>query len=111
MKKREESRRGREPSRPEGRERDESERRPKQRGTGYGTERAVYLKYLARKWQGSVPPSAQAYALALRQWRQLPGAVITEPTDLGTIAKPSTPNPGQPPHTPADDSSGGEGQP
>ena len=105
MSKREESRRDRESSYPEGRERDESERRPKQRGTGYGTERAAYLKYLARKWQGSVPPSAQAYALALRLWRQLPGAVITEPTDLGTIPKSAAPHPDQtarPADTPAD---------
>jgi hypothetical protein len=105
MSKREESRRDREPFHPEGRERDESERRPKQRGTGYGTERAVYLKYIARKWQGSVPPSAQAYALANRLWRQLPGAVITEPTDLGAIPKSSPPNPDQTPgpsSTPAD---------
>jgi hypothetical protein len=93
MSKREESRRDREPSEREGRERDESERRPKQRGTGYGTERAAYLKYLARKWQGSVPPSAQAYALANRLWRQLPGAVITEPTDLGTLPEPAAANP------------------
>jgi hypothetical protein len=111
MNKREESRRGREPSHPEGRERDESERRPRQHGTGYGTERAIYLQYLARKWQGSVPPSAQAYALALRQWRQLPGAVITEPTDLGTIAKPAAPNSDESPRRPADKPTRMEGQP
>jgi hypothetical protein len=110
MNKREESRRDREPSHPEGRERDESERRPKQRGTGYGTERAVYLKYIARKWQGSVPPSAQAYALANRLWRQLPGAVITEPTDLGAIPKSAPQNPDQTPR-PADPSADPEVQP
>jgi hypothetical protein len=110
MSKREESRRDREPFHPEGRERDESERRPKQRGTGYGTERAVYLKYLARKWQGSVPPSARAYALANRLWRQLPGAVITEPTDLGTIPKSAAPHPDQT-LTPADQTTDPEVQP
>ena len=110
MSKREESRRDREPSEREGRERDESERRPKQRGTGYGTERAAYLKYLARKWQGSVPPSAQAYALANRLWRQLPGAVITEPTDLGTLPERAAANPHQTPRL-ADTSADPEVQP
>ncbi len=54
-------------------------------GTGYGTERSAYLDYLARKWQGSGPPTPQAYARAIRLWRQLPGAVMTAPTDLGTL--------------------------
>ncbi|MGC2163755.1 MAG: hypothetical protein WA634_17740, partial [Silvibacterium sp.] len=64
---------------------DERERPPRQRGTGYGRERAIYEEYLARRWQGSDPPTPQAYARALRQWRQLPGAVGTTATDLGTI--------------------------
>jgi hypothetical protein len=110
MSKREESRRDRESSPPEGRERDESDRRPKQRGTGYGTERAVYLKYLARKWQGSVPPTAQAYARALQLWRQLPGAVITEPTDLGTLPKAPPPSP-EPTPVPSGTSADPEVQP
>jgi hypothetical protein len=64
---------------------DERERPPRQHGTGYGREKAVYEEYLARRWQGSDPPTPQAYARALRQWRQLPGAVGTAATDLGAI--------------------------
>ena len=63
----------------------EHERRGRPHGTGYGRERAVYLEYLARRWQGSAPPTPQAYARALKQWRQLPGSVVTAPADLGTI--------------------------
>jgi hypothetical protein len=97
MNKREEARREQEPRRHEGREHNESERPPKQHGTGYGRERAVYEAWLARKWQGSVPPTAEAYARALALWRQLPGAVITEPTDLGKLpANHTAPTPADP---------------
>ena len=59
------------------------EERLRQHGTGYGTERPAYLELLARRWQGSIPPTPQAYARALKQWRQLPGSISTVPTDLG----------------------------
>lgn len=55
-----------------------------------GTERLVYEEYLSRKWEGSAPPSPQAYARAIQLWRQLPGAIMTTPADLGTIPE-STP--------------------
>lgn len=61
------------------------ERHRKPHGTGYGTERSVYEKFLTRKWEGSAPPSAQAYAQAIRKWRQLPGSIMTAPADLGTV--------------------------
>jgi hypothetical protein len=64
------------------REREENERR--ERPHGRGRERQAFLDYLARRWIGSSPPTAEAYARAESQWRQLPGAVITLPTDLGT---------------------------
>jgi len=54
-------------------------------GTGYGTERRVYDEYLSRKWKGSEPPSPQAYAQAIRLWRQLPGSIMTAPADLGSM--------------------------
>jgi len=57
-------------------------------GTGYGTERSVYEEYLARKWEGSEPPSPQAYARAIRLWRQLPGSIMSAPADLGTVPEP-----------------------
>lgn len=60
----------------------DDERPPEQRGTGYGRELPAYLHFLARRWEGSVVPTPQAYARALQQWRQLPGAVTTAPADV-----------------------------
>jgi hypothetical protein len=79
------------------RERGERKHREEPHGTGYGTERSVYQKYLARKWEGSAPPTPQAYARAIQLWRQLPGSIMTAPADLGTIPE-STPgdNSGEP---------------
>lgn len=65
------------------RDKDDHEHRERQRGTGFGTERAVYLQFLARRWKGSPPATPQAYSRALKQWRQLPGVIATAPTDLG----------------------------
>ena len=101
MNNKERSRLDREPRSVQKREREDGEQRPKQRGTGYGRERAAYLEYLARKWKGSAPPTAEAYAKALRLWRQLPGAVITEPTDLGSRVEPTPPSGQSTQHTAA----------
>jgi hypothetical protein len=69
----------------EGHEHDRPEHeRPRQRGTGYGKERPSYLALLARRWLGSVPPTPEAYARALQQWRQLQGSIVTAPADLGS---------------------------
>jgi len=75
---------------PEKRERDrdydkDDRHREHARGRGYGLERSGYLEFLARKWRGSEPPTPQAYARAAKQWRQLPGAVVTAPADLGSL--------------------------
>ncbi len=67
------------------------EHRPEQHGTGYGTERAGYLTFLASRWVGSIPPTPQAYARALKQWRQLPGSIVTAPIDLGSLPSSSPP--------------------
>lgn len=67
----------------------ERRHREERHGRGHGTERSVYEQYLARKWDGSAPPSPQAYARAIRLWRQLPGSIMVAPTDLGTIPEPS----------------------
>ena len=74
------------------REREYHEER-RERPRGHGRERAVFLDYIARRWQGSAPPTAEAYARALRQWRQLPGSVITAPNDLAEIPKPTSGDP------------------
>jgi hypothetical protein len=35
----------------------------------------IHLGFLARRFEGGAPPTPEAYARALRQWQQLPGAV------------------------------------
>jgi hypothetical protein len=52
-----------------------------------GRDREVILAIVARKWLGSAPATAEAYARALAQWRQLPGAITTAATDLGNPAE------------------------
>ena len=42
---------------------------------------------------GSAPPTAQAYARALAQWRRLPGSIGTTATDLGNAAGTAKPGP------------------
>jgi hypothetical protein len=85
---------------------DEGYKRPRrrrhERPHGRGREREIFLDYVTRRWDGSPPPSAEAYAQAERLWRQLPGAVITLPTDLG--GPPEQPPPG------GGDGGQGEGQ-
>jgi len=70
-------------------------------GTGYGREQSVYREHMARRWQGSQPPSPQAYSRAAKQFRQLSGSVVTTAFDLGTLPPPS-PSTGRhhPPHHP-----------
>lgn len=76
-------------------ERDDRERRERPHGTGYGTEQKIYREYLARRWNGSDPPTPEAYSRAAKVWRQLPGSVIATASDLGS------PSPSTPPKQPA----------
>ena len=39
------------------------------------------------RWEGSAPPTAEAFAKALAQWRRLPGAIGATASDLGTAGK------------------------
>lgn len=71
---------------------DDRQRRERPRGTGYGTEQAVYREYLARRWDGSDPPTPQAYSRAAKLWRQLPGAIVTTAADLGSLPEPANPH-------------------
>jgi len=57
-----------------------------------GRERQVHLEIVLRWWEGSVPPTPQAYARALKQWRQLPGSIVTSATDIGAAAGTSAPS-------------------
>jgi hypothetical protein len=61
-------------------------------------EHQIFLDMVQRRMGGGAPPSAAAYARAMRQWQQMPGAVgFTAVPDM-----PDDPPPEQPP---------GEGQP
>jgi hypothetical protein len=52
-----------------------------------GRDFPVFLKIRGARWLGSAPPTAEAYARALAQWRQLPGAVSGAPSDPGSAAR------------------------
>src|SRR5438270_10744648 len=56
-----------------------------------GRDHPVLVQIIAARWLGSEPPTAQAYARALSQWRQLPGAIGTAATDLGHVGDVPTP--------------------
>lgn len=60
-----------------------------------GRDHRVHVQIILERWRGSVPPTAERYARALAQWRQLPGAIATTTTDLGNVA--SAPPDGPPP--------------
>lgn len=65
------------------REREHSDRR--------GRDFPVFLTIRGARWLGSAPPTAEAYARALAQWRRLPGAIGVTAADLGAapgVAKP-----------------------
>jgi hypothetical protein len=82
------SRRRGEPSRESVRDRDRSRdddgegNTPDEREANSGT----FLKVRGARWLGSEPPTAEAYARALAQWRQLPGAIGVTAADLGGAA-------------------------
>jgi hypothetical protein len=44
-----------------------------------GRERIVHIEIAERRFAGGPPPSPQAYARAIEQWRRLSGAVIHVP--------------------------------
>jgi hypothetical protein len=76
------------------REREREHEHERERPRRKGREREVQLEFLKRRWHGSQPPTPEAYERALRQWRQLPGAIGTTATDLGGEGKsvPLTPS-------------------
>jgi hypothetical protein len=90
-------------------ERREHEHRERPHGTGFGREREAYLQYLARRWLGSNPPTAEAYARAIRLWHQLPGSVVTVPADVAAMQPPApVNNPNDLPAKPANNPDNGE---
>jgi hypothetical protein len=53
-------------------------------------EHQIFEDMLQRRMGGGAPPSAEAYAKAMRQWQRLPGAV-------GFVAVPPVPDSGEAP--------------
>jgi hypothetical protein len=56
-----------------------------------GRDYPVFAKFRGARWQGSAPPTAQAFARALAQWRRLPGAIGATAADLGKAAATAPP--------------------
>jgi hypothetical protein len=46
---------------------------------------------IERRWLGSIPPTAELYARALRQWEALPGAVVRSAADVPPMPAPKPP--------------------
>ncbi len=51
-------------------------------GSESGDDAKRHASIIERRWLGSPPPTAERYALAVRQWHALPGAVIQPATDV-----------------------------
>lgn len=47
-----------------------------------GDDAKRHASIIERRWLGSPPPTAERYALAVRQWHALPGAVVQPATDV-----------------------------
>jgi hypothetical protein len=60
--------------------------RDSERADPRGRDFPVFLKIRGARWLGSAPPTAEAYARALAQWRQLPGAIGGATTNLSGAA-------------------------
>ena len=70
-----------------GRDRDRHhERRDHERRDHSGDDPAKHAAIIERCWEGSPAPTFERYALALKQWHALPGAVVWPATDV--IAEP-----------------------
>ena len=70
-----------------GRDRDRHhERRDHERRDHSGDDPAKHAAIIERRWEGSPAPTFERYALALKQWHALPGAVVWPATDV--IAEP-----------------------
>ena len=71
----------------------EHHRHPEREPEESGDDPKRHASIIARRWQGSVPPTAERYARALQQWQNLPGAVVKTPAGLsGSADAPTAPN-------------------
>jgi hypothetical protein len=71
--------------------------KPKKRRTGgaepegpEGSSITVPREFLARRLEGGAPATPEAYAHAIEQWQQLPGAVLSRTQISPTPVRPST---------------------
>ncbi len=69
----------RDPNNPTHRD-DDDQRKPssrhnRERERGPGGEREIFVDLVQRRMGGGATPTAEAYAKAMEQWQQLPGAV------------------------------------
>lgn len=55
----------------------------------------IHRDYVERRIGRGAPPSPEAYARALEQWHQLPGAVSTPPSEVKGENVEETPNEGE----------------
>ena len=60
-----------------------------------GDDPARHAAIIARRWLGSVAPTAELYARARQQWLALPGATVRPAAEVQLPARPpaATPNP------------------
>jgi hypothetical protein len=75
------------------RDRDEREREHHRERSESGDDPRRQELIIERRWLGSIPPTAELYARALRQWEALPGAVVRSAADVQPIPTPK-PAPG-----------------
>jgi hypothetical protein len=70
--------------------------RPKKRRTGASEPEepnessSVPREFLARRLEGGAPATPEAYARAMAQWQQIPGAVVARTQILPMPVRPST---------------------
>jgi hypothetical protein len=69
----------------------ERERRSEREREESGDDPRSYEKIIERRWLGSIPPTAELYARALRQWQALPGAVVRSAADVQPNPAPKPP--------------------
>jgi hypothetical protein len=61
---------------------DEGDERPVGPGNPDADPVRIHEAYVERRLSGGAPATAEAYARAIRQWHELPGAVGVPPTEL-----------------------------
>lgn len=71
------------------RERPQDEEHPRRRRLG--RDYAVHKQIVERRLSGGAPATPEAYLEGLRQWQQLPGAIVRTTTDERPDEKPVAP--------------------